>query len=320
MPYPAEPYPAEPYPSAPAGYDPAYPAGHAASPPPDFGHPPTELDAGYSSPPTAYDAGTPSADPGAAYGPPPEPWGGAEQQGWQAAPPPPPAGPPGEHTITLSPEPWAAEPQVWSPPPPQKKKPPYLLIATGLVVLAAVALGIVFWPTGSSKANRAGDNTPTTPQQTQSATTQSQPSDTPSTQPSSPSPSGDLQAQAGKVNALLDQMASTRSELQSVLTGGCETSGLEQIRGERQTQLSTAQGLEVSALDNGQQLKDALVRALEASVASNQKYISLSPGCPSDDDVADVNQQATDAKREFIGYWNQVAGKANLSPRTEAGI
>ncbi|MEV5570997.1 hypothetical protein AB0L06_13190 [Spirillospora sp. NPDC052269] len=356
QPYPGGPagheatYPSEYGPSEhnPSGYDPTRydPAGygppeHEAPPVPPgeygMGQPPqefgqgtqqqTELDAGYSSPPTAYDPGTPvpvpPADPGAAYGPPPEPWGGGS--GLSATPPPPPDDPgaPGEHTITLSPEPWADEPQVWSPPPPQehrRKRPPYLLIATGLVVLAAVALGIVFWPSGSGKAGRASSGSPTSTQQTTPATTQDQPSETPSATASSPSPSGDLTAQAGKVNTLLDDMASTRGELQTVLSGGCETAGLQRIKGDRQTELSTAQGLDVSALDNGQQVKDALVHALEASVASNAKYIELSPGCPSDSDVADVNQQATDAKREFIGLWNPVAAKAGLSPRSETAI
>ncbi|WP_157429944.1 hypothetical protein [Actinomadura oligospora] len=326
-------------------------------PPQEFGHgqqQQTELDAGYSSPPTAYDPGVPAPrpsadpgpaydpnaaydpgaaynpgaayapnaayDPGAAYGPPPEPWGGGA--GLSATPPPPPDAPgvPGEHTITLSPEPWAAEPQVWSPPPPpeRKKGPPYLLIATGLVVLAAIALGIVFWPNGSGKADRAGSTSPATTQETSQVTTQGQPSETPS--PTASSPSGDLTEQAGKVNSLLDDMSSTRGNLQTVLTDGCETAGLQRIKGERQSELSTAQGLDVSAVDGGQQLKDALVRALQASVASNAKYIELSPGCPSDSDVADVNQQATDAKREFIGLWNPVATKAGLSPRSEAGI
>ncbi|RFU40122.1 hypothetical protein DZF91_18745 [Actinomadura logoneensis] len=303
-----------------AGY-----ASHRSEADSGYSAPQTELDAGYASPPTVYDPGTPSpsADPGAAYGPPPEPWAGAGGAGLSATPPPPP-GSPGEHTITLSPEPWADEPQVWSPPPPpeRRKSPPYLLIVTGLVVLAAVALGIVFWPHGSGKAGRTGSDTAATTQAAGPGTT-GQPSETassPSETPSSPSPSGDMTEQAGKVNALLDDMASTRGRLQSVLTDDCQTSGLQQIKGERETQLATAQALDVSAIDNGQQLKDSLVRALQASVASNARYIELSPGCPPDSDVVDVNEQATAAKREFIGYWNAVARKADLSPRTEASI
>lgn len=333
--YPADSYPADPYSGASGGHEQTYPADYGPppsspseygtpAPPHEFGHgsPQTELDPGYASPPTAYDPGTPvpvpPGDPGAAYGPPPEPWAG----GLSAAPPPPPQDAPGEHTITLSPEPWASEPQVWTPPPPQEKKksPPYLLIATGLVVLAAVALGIVFWPSGSGKADRAGSVSPQTTQQPQQTASQGRPPASPSDSPSSPSPSGDLAGQAGKVNALLDEMSSTRGELQTVLSGGCDTSPLQRIKGERQSQLATAQGLDVSAVDGGQQVKDALVRALEASVASNAKYIELSPGCPSDADVADVNQQATDAKSAFIALWNPVAAKANLASRSESSI
>jgi hypothetical protein len=110
-------------------------------------------------------------------------------------------------------------------------------------------------------------------------------------------------------------MARTRSELGTVVADGCDTAGLQRIHDERQTQLDKANALDVSALDNGTAMKDALVRALRASVESNQRYLDVAPGCPSDDEVADVNQEATNAKNEFITYWTPIAQQAGLPTR-----
>lgn len=227
-----------------------------------------------------------------------------------------------ESSIPLSHEPWAetathrpeepwAEPAIWQPPAPAKKsKRPYVLLAAGAVVLAAVALGIVFWPSGSG--NTAGTTGgPTTDQQSQTLGSTGNPSGSPTTTSSGP----DLVKQAGRVDSLLSEMETTRSDLGTVVAGGCGTAGLQRIRGQRQEQLEKARALETGALDNGTELKDALVRALEASVESNQRYLDAAPGCPSDDEVQSINQQASDAKNEFIRYWGPIASKVGLTPR-----
>ncbi|WP_151600139.1 hypothetical protein [Actinomadura physcomitrii] len=219
----------------------------------------------------------------------------------------------GERSTPLGPEPWA-EPAIWQPPaPPKRNNALYFLIAAGVVLLVVVALGIVFWPSGSDKpaASVAG---PASSPAGQPVTTDDQsPEDSPTT--TDGSPSADMTVQARAVDGLLDEMASTRSELGTIVTDGCATEGLQRIHDERQSQLDKANALDVSALDNGTAMKDALVRALRASVESNQRYLDVSPGCPSDDEVADVNQQATDAKNEFIGYWTPVAQQAGLPAR-----
>lgn len=215
-----------------------------------------------------------------------------------------------ETSTPLSQEPWA-EPAIWQPPAPARKsKRPYILLVAGAVVLAAVALGIVFWPSGSGDtAGTTGGST--TDQQSQTLGGSDDPSGSPTTTSSGP----DLVKQAGAVDSLLAEMENTRSDLGTVVTAGCDTAGLERIRGQRQEQLSTARALETSSLDNGTELKDALVRALEASVESNQRYLDAAPGCPSDDEVLSVNQKASDAKNEFIRYWSPIASKVGLTPR-----
>lgn len=180
-----------------------------------------------------------------------------------------------------------------------------------MIVLAGVALGIVFWPGGSGKtANTAGT----------SATPQESPVETASESPTVAGSGAELTQQAREVDALLSDMTTTRSDLGTVVTDGCRTDGLERIRNRRQEQLRKAQALDVGALDSGTELKDALVRALQASVESNQRYLDAAPGCPSDDDVADVNQRASDAKNEFVRYWGPVAEKAGLPSRSSDTI
>jgi hypothetical protein len=227
-----------------------------------------------------------------------------------------------ERSTQLSPEPWAstqlspepwAEPPIWQPPPPPRRsRTPWLLGAAGAVVLLSVALAIVLWPSGS-----AG------PQQPSAAVQQSAPQESaPASEGtvSETGDAGDIDAQAGAVNELLESMGATRSSLGTVVQEGCTTSGLQRILEERRGQLEKARELEVGALQNGTQMKEALIRALEASTASNQRYLDVAPGCPSDSEVADVNQRASSAKSEFIGYWTPIAEQAGLPARTESDI
>ena len=236
------------------------------------------------SPPKPNDAGT------VAYESPAVPWGGQQPQipvPWEPArgneyttPMPPDAS--DEMTTQLSPEPWS-EPAIWQPPaPPKKSNTPYFLAAAGVVLLLGVALGIVFWPSGS---DTSANGTPAT-QGEQSAVPQS----------SESARGGDPDAQAKAIDELLEQMGGTRSDLGSVVVDGCQESGLQRVLDARKAQLDKA-------------------RALEASVESNQRYLDGAPGCPSDGEVADVNQRASDAKNEFIGYWTPVAQQVGLPAR-----
>ncbi|MFA1537699.1 hypothetical protein [Actinomadura monticuli] len=245
----------------------------------------------------------------------PPPWAGQGPTPWPSqddyTTPMPPSE---ERSISLSPEPWA-EPAIWQPPAPRgKSRLPYFLGAAGVVLLIGVALGIVFWPSGSN-----------TPENPAAAVQSGAPSGDASAEPSSGAvsetgDSGDRDAQAGAVDELLQRMGATRSSLGTVVEEGCTTSGLQRILDERRGQLESARELEVGALTDGTQMKDALIRALEASTASNQRYLDVAPGCPSDGEVADVNQRASSAKSEFIGYWTPIAEQAGLPSRSESDI
>ncbi|GAA1872878.1 hypothetical protein [Actinomadura bangladeshensis] len=280
-------------------------------------HDPTAHDA-TAHDPAARDSASPGRDP---FGeipvprePLPPPWAGQSPTPWQSPPdyttPMPPSE---ERSIPLSPEPWA-EPAIWQPPkPPGKSRLPYFLGAAGVVLLIGVALGIVFWPSGS--------NTPETPPAAVQPSTPSSQGTVPETgETGATEGTGDADAQAGAVNDLLDDMGGTRSDLGTVVEEGCTASGLQRILDERRGQLEKARALDVGALENGTQMKDALVRALEASTESNQRYLDVAPGCPSDDEVSDVNSRASNAKSEFIGYWTPIAEQVGLPSRTESDI
>ncbi|WP_395110645.1 hypothetical protein [Actinomadura sp. SCN-SB] len=214
--------------------------------------------------------------------------------------------PPGDETVTsLSPEPWSIpEPEIWRPPPPPKRSPlPYVALGAGVVLLAAVALAIVFWPASDKDP---GPLLGSPAQQTQVPDTQS-------------GSSGDaaprLNQQAGQVDTLLTEMAGTRNELGGAVTGGCQTAALERVRSQREEQLAKARNLQVDALENGPELRDALIRALEAAIESNRRYLAVAPGCPTESEVASVNERASEAKRAFIDYWRPNAERAGLDVR-----
>ncbi|TDD74565.1 hypothetical protein E1293_29370 [Actinomadura darangshiensis] len=246
------------------------------------------------------------------FEPAPPPWADQNPVQWESPPdyttPMPPSD---EQTTHLSPEPWS-EPAIWQPPaPPKRSMLPYFLAAAGAVLLIGLAAAIVFWPSGS-------DESPPAASQPSAAQSQGAPPETESA--GTETGTGDLAAQAGAIDKLLDDMGSTRSDLGGVVTQGCPVAGIQRVLDARRGQLSKAQSLDVSALDNGTPMKDALVRALQASTESNQRYLDIAPGCPSEGEVSDVNSRASDAKGEFLGYWAPVAAKAGLSPRTESDI
>ncbi|MDX6430949.1 MAG: hypothetical protein QOE54_3315 [Streptosporangiaceae bacterium] len=176
------------------------------------------------------------------------------------------------------------------------------------MVAAAVAACIAFWPTAGSA-----------PQGAVSPQTIATSADTPA-----PGASSGI-AQAIEVNSVLDDMASSRSELGNAMTAAATCSALadalptiQKVVGERERQLAKAKSLEVSALDSGDRLKDALTRALQASLDADRAYLKWATnaqGCsgdtPSDSDLGRGNSisenQATPAKEEFLGLWTPIA-------------
>jgi hypothetical protein len=187
-----------------------------------------------------------------------------------------------------------------------------------VLVAAAVALGIIFWPTGGRSPQGA-----LSPQGVVSAHPSATAAVTVAASPRDTGSGG--RAQAAEVNSVLDDMASSRSELVSAMVAAAHCSELSdalptitKVVGEREQQLAKAKSLEVSALASGEQLKSALTRALQASLDADrayQKWADHARGCsgdtPPDSDLERGNSisenQASPAKNKFLSLWAVVA-------------
>jgi hypothetical protein len=214
------------------------------------------------------------------------------------------------------------EPEPWMPPPvrPRNRNGRFIVAAWLIVVVAAVAaVAIAFWPHGKSDKATPASSTPS--------------SAAPSTEATTSAPSGDAKTQATAVNTLLDGMASSRSELSGAVTDAQDCAGLDgaiptmqKVVGERAAQVGTANSLQVSALDNGDKLKEALTTAVQASLNADNLYLKWAndnKGCsgttPTDSDLSqaeDISQtQAGPAKVEFLTYWTPIAQQQGLPAR-----
>ncbi|GLW65324.1 hypothetical protein Arub01_35680 [Actinomadura rubrobrunea] len=216
--------------------------------------------------------------------------------------------PPSETTF-VSPAPWD-EPQVQEQPPRERRRRalPYVLLVAACAVLAAVAAVVL--RSGGDDADTAAPPGGGSPYASDPAAPGAEPDATSSRNRNK------AIAEAGAIDKLLEQMADTRADLGDAVTDGCPKSALQRILAQRQDQLRQADALAVDALDQGEELKDALVRALRASVESNQRYVDAAPGCPSESAVADVNDRASEAKAEFIRYWRPIAEREGMDPRS----
>jgi hypothetical protein len=197
-----------------------------------------------------------------------------------------------------------------------------------VVIAALTAIGIVFWPSKKTPARNAFAPQPGV---SEPVTGSSGLGSTPST--SGSAPAGTAATQATAVNSLLDAMANSRSEFAAAMTDAEQCASLDnaipviqKVVGERQSELSTAQSLQVDVLPSGAQLKDALTRALQASLDADNAYLSWatsSKGCtgttPTGSDLDNGNQistsRATPAKQEFLQLWAPIAQQNNQPTR-----
>jgi serine/threonine protein kinase len=232
------------------------------------------------------------------------------------------AGPPGE------PSPAAGPPA--SPPPARRWLRPALAAVAVVVVIAAVAAGLVLSkrPASGHSAAGAPAASPRTPP-TASA------SASPSAASSSPAPSQASQ-QAVILDTLLASSADARTALHQAVkqVGSCANLGgaasqLQNVVNQRTSEYRRASALTVSALPDGATVKSALITALSRSLNADQDYLTWARqqeagGCSPSSQSATYNaafstsQQADAAKAAFVQVWNPVAaryGLAKSSPR-----
>ncbi len=130
-------------------------------------------------------------------------------------------------------------------------------------------------------------------------------------------------------------MAASRAELGPAISDASRCDGiedaiaaLERIRGERQDQLGKARDLQVDALDQGTEMREALTRAADYSLQADEEFLAwaqANEGCTESETPPDGNfergqdisrTQAGPAKQEFTDLWNPVAEQEGLSTRS----
>jgi hypothetical protein len=151
------------------------------------------------------------------------------------------------------------------------------------------------------------------------------------------SPTADPDAAASAVDDLFTAMETSRGELATALNdvAGCTAvidaaATIQQVAGDRATQLQQAQHLSVDALADGSDLRSALVSALTYSQQADQSYGAwagavASSGCSDtapttpDRQAGDTaSQSATAYKTTAVDDWNRIAGSYGY-PTVDAG-
>lgn len=164
--------------------------------------------------------------------------------------------------------------------------------------------------------------------------------------PSSPSSPGpvvttvDTTAQAASQAAALDRLlTASGASRQKLIAANGQVSGcrglsqaLAQLRAvgeERQAQLDELKGLDLSAIPEGERLRDLLGQALTHSLTADGHYVrwaeKVSSGsCSGGDghrvDGDDVSRSAGASKTAFLAAWNPVAQRYGLPTRTRDDI
>lgn len=154
-----------------------------------------------------------------------------------------------------------------------------------------------------------------------------------------PGSSEEAREQALAIDDLLEESGPSRRRLRpaiekvlscSDVDTGIET--IEDVTRERTEQVERAGKLSVDALPNGADIKDALVKALRASLRADKSYLRWADrfgaaGCrgrangdPDYDAGQAASREATSAKAEFVEIWNPIAQEEGLPERTDREI
>ncbi|WP_433795798.1 hypothetical protein [Actinoplanes sp. CA-252034] len=225
------------------------------------------------------------------------------------------------------------------PPPPTRARPNRLPLIAGvsvLLVALAVAAGIYMRPaaTGQEAAPQPTEAqpAPTTPPTTDPTT---QPTTTPTTPPTSKA--ADPRAQLTAIDAVLSGSVASRRKLNQAIeqVGGCDdlrgaVADIRAVGDERRSQMDTVRGADLSAVPTGEDLRSALVAALQYAYDADQGFLAwaeptLTGGCGAADDAGYTRGRAAStsagtAKRAFLARWNPLARANGLRTRSADDI
>ncbi|MFN8074512.1 MAG: hypothetical protein U0Q15_03705 [Kineosporiaceae bacterium] len=204
-------------------------------------------------------------------------------------------------------------------------------------------------PSSTASATEPASPDPTPPSASPTPTTSSPSPTTTSPRPttsspvpttSAPAPPGAAQ-QVAAMDALLGTAAAAKDGLGKAigrLQGQCAgkgdygqgVSGLNEAIAARASLLGALNGLDVSAVPQGGQLKDALRRGWQASLDADRAFLRAAETagagrCPVQTppwrEGLELSKRARDAKAEFARTWNrEIAGPYQLQRRTEARL
>ncbi|KUL39899.1 zinc finger Ran-binding domain-containing protein [Actinoplanes awajinensis] len=221
-------------------------------------------------------------------------------------------------------------------PPPAPSRPLTRPVLIGVAVLAlAGAAG------GVALALHRDEKQAVDPGPVASSTFAEPPASLPPSEISSPSPSPtvDPAVQGAAVDQLLDQSGQSRLKLVEAndvvfscgdLAGAIER--LQEVGTERGAERAALNGLDLSALTNGEQIRSTLDTAFSHSLAADRHYVKWAQerqgnGCRKTA-KAEAHRIAGDAestsagaaKKQFLSLWNPVAVGLGLPARERDGI
>ncbi|MGE5134870.1 MAG: protein kinase domain-containing protein [Gemmatimonadota bacterium] len=227
---------------------------------------------------------------------------------------------------------WPPGPGWQEPPPRRRSRSMIIAVITAVVVLlAAGAAAAVYFYSHRQPGTPAPTAAPSVPASSGQPPVTSAPPSEPVT---SPQPNPAARAQATDISNLLQtghgsstQLSDAAANIRTCTNVPQNVQVIQQVRDQRQAELSQAQTLSVNALSNGAQLKTSLVQALQDSLTADDAYLtwaqqqeaSCTPGSQSSDAAA-ADAQAVSSKQAFIGRWNPVAAQYGLPRETVASI
>ncbi len=222
---------------------------------------------------------------------------------------------------------WPAQPQQQpkapQPPPPRRSRGVIVAVTVAVVAVAAAAAAVIY-----IGHHRAAPTTPVSAGSTVSPTT--------SASPSSSAPAASASTEANAVSSLLASGADSSTRLNNAVNSAMncvnpsqDVRQIGQVRDQRRTEYSQAQGLSTGALQNGAALKSDLTQALFYSLGADNNYLGwarrqLNSGCQVGSQSTTVantnNQQAVIYKDMFVNLWNPVASQYGLPPASQTSM
>jgi hypothetical protein len=241
--------------------------------------------------------------------------------------------------VALYPDaPISQAPQVFYPaasaPPQRRSAAAWPFAALGIAVVAASTILAVVKLTGGDSA------VPTGPRSTSAATTTepAQPA-TVTTAPAPPLNAQSARGQAAAVDAVLDASVTSRRKLNSAIdrVGQCTdldgaVADMRTVGQERQAQLNSVGGFDLSALSSGEQVRSMLREALQYSLDADRSFTAWAEGAQANGcrssgqrsaayaEAQRLSSLAGQSKGRFLGVWNPLAGEQGLQPRSPDDI